>query len=121
MKKVAVLFIAVLFSVMMFTSCSEKQITPADIEGTWINVVEGPVVTNTFVYTFNTDMTYSKIFSADTEVVSIGSDKTGTYSLSGSSITVTENSESITFKVKFEWEDMIWITEAGRERVFVRQ
>ena len=121
MKKAISVIISVLLAMAVFTACSEKQLTVDDVEGTWVNVVEGPVVTNTFVYTFNRDMTYSKVFSADTDVVSIGSDKTGVYSFSGSSITVTENSESITFKVKFEGEDMIWITEAGRERVFVRQ
>lgn len=110
-----------LFAIVMFTACSEKQLTVDDVEGTWVNVVEGPVVTNTFVYTFNRDMTYSKAFSIDTDVVSMDTDKTGEYSFSGSSITVTENSESITFKVKFEDGNMIWITEAGRERIFVRQ
>ena len=121
MKKFAAIIVAALFAVVVFTACSEKQLTAADVEGTWLNVVEGSVVTNTFIYTFNSDMTYSVVFSADTDVVSMGSENTGKYFFLGSTITITENSESRSFKVKFKDGNMIWVTEAGYERVFVRQ
>ncbi len=121
MKKITAIIIAALSAMVLFAACSEKQITVADVEGTWLNIVEGSVVTNTFVYTFNTDKTYTVSFGVDTDVVSMNSDNVGEYSLSGSTITLIENSEVRSFEVEFEDGNMIWITEAGKERVFVRQ
>lgn len=122
MKKLTIILAVALITLAVFTGCSEKkQLTAADVEGTWINVEVGSVVTNTFIYKFKLDMTYTVNFSADTEVVSLGSDKEGVYSLSGSTITITENSESRSFEVEFRDGDMIWITPAGVERVFKRQ
>lgn len=121
MKKIISLFIAALLTMTIFTACSEKPVTVADIQGTWLNVVEGSVVTSTFVYTFNSDMTYTDSSESGSDVVSFTYDETGTYSLSGNTITLTDNYGSTTFEVKFEDGNMIWITEKGKERLFTRQ
>ena len=121
MKKIISLIISALFAVTLFAACSEKQISVSDIEGTWVNVVEGSVVTSTFVYTFKSDMTYTSSSTSGSEVITLSSDNEGTFSLSGSTITISDDYGSNSFTVKLENGEMIWITEAGKERLFTRQ
>lgn len=122
MKRLIKILMAFVIAAAALTSCGKRDITVYDIEGTWENVIEGSVVTTTCVYTFKTDMTYIDSAVSSSEVVSLGSEDEGTYSLSGSFITLTDSwGGSNTFEVSFDGDTMIFTTEEGVERIFTRK
>ncbi len=122
MKKLIKIIMAAVFAAAVLTSCGKRDITVYDIEGTWENVIEGSTVTTTCVYTFRTDMTYIDSSVSSSEILSLGSEDEGTYSLSGSFITLTDSwGGSNTFEVSFDGDTMIFTTEEGVERIFTRK
>lgn len=122
MKKFFCVMLMIAFSAVSLSACGGKNVTVYDIDGTWENVMVGRVTTGTAVYTFKTDYTYTHTYSSSSEVISISTDEQkGTYSLSGNTITLKDDSESTSFEVEFRDGNMIWITDAGKERIFTRK
>ncbi len=121
MKKFTAVITAAVLAAAVFTACGKKDITAYDIEGTWENVYEGSVTTSTSIYTFKTDMTYTHSYTSSSDVVSIGTDDEEKYSLSGTTITIERDSDSVSYGVSFDGDDMIFTSESGTELIFKRK